>query len=111
MTLTIGDDRTGWLMKLHKTFSGYYLDVGASQVIIDGGIKMLPLSDVTGFDADGVRLADGSTRPFDAVILSTGYKNMRSVIEKLLGAEGADRGGLIGGSGAGGEPGQLCATP
>lgn len=108
MTLTIGDDRTGWLMKLHKTFSGYYLDVGASQVIIDGGIKMLPLSDVTGFDADGVRLADGSTRPFDAVILSTGYKNMRSVIEKLLGAEVADRVGLIGGIGADGEPRNMC---
>ena len=108
MTLTIGDDRTGWLMKLHKTFSGYYLDVGASQVIVDGGIEMLQLSEVAGFIDNGVRLDDGSTRPFDAVILATGYKNMRSVIEKLLGSDVADRVGLIGGIGDDGEPRNMC---
>ena len=108
MELTIGEDRTGWLMKLHRTFSGYYLDVGASQVVIDGGIKVIRLDDVTGFDADGLLMADGSTRPLDAVVLATGYKNMQTVVEKLLGSQVAQRVGLIGGIGADGEPRNMC---
>jgi cation diffusion facilitator CzcD-associated flavoprotein CzcO len=108
MTLTIGEDRTGWLMKLHRTFSGYYLDVGASQVIIDGGIEVLQLSEVEAFRRDAVTLADGTKRHLDAVVLATGYQNMQTVIAKLLGSEVAERVGLIGGIGADGEPRNMC---
>jgi hypothetical protein len=108
LTLTVGHDRTGWLMKLHRTFSGYYLDAGASQVIIDGGIKVLQLGDVATFTADGVRLADGSVERFEAVVLATGYMNMSAVVEKLLGHEVAERVGPIGGIGDDGEPRNMC---
>jgi thioredoxin reductase len=108
LALTVGHDRTGWLMKLHRTFSGYYLDVGASQVIIDGGIKVLQLGSVATFTTDGVQLIDGSVQHFDAVVLSTGYKNMSAVLEKLLGHEVAERVGPIGGIGDDGEPRNMC---
>ena len=108
MTLTIGEDRTGWLMRLHRTFSGYYLDVGASQVIVDGGIKVLQLTELAGFDTHSIQLADGSTQHLDAVVLATGYKNMQAVVEKLLGSDVADRVGLIGGIGTDGEPRNMC---
>ena len=103
MSLTIGDDKTGWLMKLHRTFSGYYLDVGASQAIIDGRIKVIQLNDVETVVEQGVRLEDGTIVELDAIVLATGYKNNRATIERLLGREVADRVGLIGGLGEDGE--------
>lgn len=103
MKLTIGDDETGWLMKLHRTFSGYYLDVGASQAIVDGRIGIVQLSDIDSFTADGVRLNDGTQHQLDTVVMATGYQNNRATIERLLGDEIADRVGMIGGIGENGE--------
>ena len=37
--LDFGPDETGLMMKAYRTGSGYYVDVGASQLIIDGEIK------------------------------------------------------------------------
>jgi putative flavoprotein involved in K+ transport len=103
MTLTIGEDKAGWLMKLHKTFSGYYLDVGASQAIIDRRIKIVQLSDVDTFVPAGVRLKDGTIVKLDAVVLATGYHNNRATIERLLGPGVAAKVGLVGGIGEDGE--------
>ena len=36
--IDFGDDETGLLMKAYRTGSGYYIDVGASDLIIDGEI-------------------------------------------------------------------------
>ncbi|RUW94442.1 NAD(P)/FAD-dependent oxidoreductase, partial [Mesorhizobium sp. M8A.F.Ca.ET.059.01.1.1] len=36
--LDFGDDETGLLMKAYRTGSGYYIDVGASDLIIDGKV-------------------------------------------------------------------------
>ena len=38
--LDFGPDETGLLMKAYRTGSGYYIDVGCSQLIIDGEIKL-----------------------------------------------------------------------
>ena len=35
-----GDDESGLFMKYMRRGSGYYIDVGASQMIIDGKIKL-----------------------------------------------------------------------
>ena len=38
--LDFGPDETGLMMKAYRTGSGYYVDVGASQLIIDGEIRI-----------------------------------------------------------------------
>ena len=40
--LDYGDDESGLFMKYLRRGSGYYIDVGASQLIIDGKIKLAP---------------------------------------------------------------------
>jgi hypothetical protein len=51
--------------------TGYYFNAGASELIVDGTIK-LRRGNVTGFTSTGVALADGSTIDADLVIFATG---------------------------------------
>jgi cation diffusion facilitator CzcD-associated flavoprotein CzcO len=97
MTLTIGEEKAGWIYRLHKTFSGYYLDVGASQAIIDGRIKMIQMADVDRFVSSGVRLNDGQVIELDTVVTATGYRNVQTTIARLFGQDIAERVGPIGG--------------
>jgi putative flavoprotein involved in K+ transport len=108
MTLTIGAEKAGWLWRLQQTFSGYYLDVGCSQVIIDGGIKVIQMSDVERFTPRGLQLTDGTVVELDAVVCATGYRNVRDTVERLFGVDVADRVGRIGGMGEDGEHRNLC---
>jgi putative flavoprotein involved in K+ transport len=108
MTLTIGEDATGWLMKLHRTFNGYYLDVGASQAIIDGGIRIVQLTNVEGFVPTGIKMTDGSVVEIDHVILATGYENTRTLVERLFGSDVANKVGPVGGIGEDGEHRNMC---
>jgi indole-3-pyruvate monooxygenase len=48
------------------------IDVGTVALVRAGKIGVLP--DVQRFEPDGVRFADGVARPFDAVVLATGYR-------------------------------------
>ena len=89
--LTIGRDNTGWSIKLFREAAGYYLNVGASEAIVEGHITMLDFGRVERFVAKGALLTDGSTMPLDAVVLCTGYHDLSQDIEALLGAEVARR--------------------
>jgi putative flavoprotein involved in K+ transport len=103
MTLTIGEEKAGWVHRLHKTFSGYYLDVGASQAIIDGRIKMIQMADVDRFVSSGVQLNDGQVIELDTVVAATGYRNVQTTIARLFGQDIAERVGPIGGIAEDGE--------
>ena len=89
--LTIGDDETGWTMKLFRDVKGYYLNVGASEAIVEGNIKILAFADIDRFVADGVRLSDGSVRPFDVVVLCTGFHDLSEDIAALFGPRVAQK--------------------
>ncbi|MER5915260.1 NAD(P)/FAD-dependent oxidoreductase [Streptomyces sp. NPDC001982] len=97
MQLTIGEEKAGWIYRLHKTFSGYYLDVGASQAIIEGRISIVQMADIERFVEDGVLLRDRRHIALDAIVLATGYRNVQHTVERLLGPEIAERVGAIGG--------------
>ena len=103
MTLTIGEEKAGWIHRLHKTFSGYYLDVGASRAIVDGRISVVQMADVDRFVADGVLLRDGRHVGLDAVVLATGFRNVQNTVERLFGPVVAERIGPIGGVAEDGE--------
>ncbi|WP_017523833.1 flavin-containing monooxygenase [Pusillimonas noertemannii] len=85
--LTIGEDRTGWLMKLFRDLAGYYLNVGCSDAIISGGVKVLDFNRIDHFIANGARLHDGEVVEFDALVLATGYEDQSVDIAGIFGPE------------------------
>ncbi len=95
MVLGDGYEGAGWLDLFLRTGGGYYLNCGASELIIDGSIKVLQTNDVATLEARGARLNDGSLREFDAIVLATGYQNRSVEVAEQFGAEVADRIGPI----------------
>ena len=94
-----GDDGSGLAMKFLRRFSGYYIDVGASQLIIDGKIK-LAHGQVTEIVEDGVVLEDGMKLEADLIVYATGYGSMNGRIADLISQEVADKVGKCWGLGS-----------
>lgn len=86
-----GPDAAGLFMKYFQRGGGYYIDVGASQLIIDGKIKVKQGQEITEVSEKGLKFADGSELEADEIIFATGYKNMKSEAESIFGAEISDR--------------------
>jgi len=96
-----GEDDTGQNMKAMRTGSGYYLDVGASQLIIDGEIGLRAGVEVTRLSGRKIELSDGSYLEADVIIQSTGYQSMHEVVAQVVSREVADRIGRCWGLGSG----------
>ena len=86
-------------MKYLRRGSGYYIDVGASQLIIDGKIK-LAHGQVTEVVEDGVILDDGTKLEADLIVYATGYGSMNGWVADLIDQETADRIGKVWGLGS-----------
>ena len=54
--LEFGEDGTGWPLKFRSRGGGYYFNVGCSELIADGKIRLIQAADITGFTADGLAL-------------------------------------------------------
>lgn len=90
--LDFGNDKSGIYRKYITRGGGYYIDVGCSQLIIDGKIKVQQSPDgISHFEEDALVLADGTRMPADVVVLATGYDNMRTSARKVFGDKVADR--------------------
>ncbi|EJT97523.1 FAD-dependent pyridine nucleotide-disulfide oxidoreductase [Dacryopinax primogenitus] len=83
----MGIEGTGLYRLALERFGGSYINVGASEMIIDGRIKLKNDSPIHSFVADGVKFADGSFLPADAVICATGYGHMHTSIEETFGKD------------------------
>ncbi|SFE03655.1 NAD(P)/FAD-dependent oxidoreductase [Roseivivax sediminis] len=94
-----GDDGSGLFMKYLRRGSGYYIDVGASQLIIDGEVK-LKSGQVTEVVEDGVILDSGEKLEADLIVYATGYNSMNGWVADLMGQEMADRVGKVWGLGS-----------
>ncbi|WP_323718523.1 NAD(P)/FAD-dependent oxidoreductase [Paracoccus aminovorans] len=94
-----GDDDSGLFMKYLRRGSGYYIDVGASQLIIDGEVKLVS-GQVDHFEADAVVLTDGTRLPADLVVLATGFGSMNGWAADLISQEVADKVGKVWGLGS-----------
>ncbi|MEI4473600.1 NAD(P)/FAD-dependent oxidoreductase [Frigidibacter sp. MR17.24] len=94
-----GDDGSGLFMKYLRRGSGYYIDVGASQLIIDGKVKLVK-GQVDRFEPDAVVLADGTRLPADLVVMATGFGSMNGWAADLISQEVADRVGKVWGLGS-----------
>ena len=90
--LDFGNDGSGIYRKYITRGGGYYIDVGCSELIIDGKIKLEQSPDgIKGFTDKALMLADGRELEADVVVLATGYDNMRTTLRKALGDKVADR--------------------
>jgi putative flavoprotein involved in K+ transport len=94
-----GADGSGLFMKYLRRGSGYYIDVGASQLIIDGKIK-LAQGQVAEVVEDGVILGDGTKLEADVIVYATGYGSMNGWVADIVDQETAERVGKCWGLGS-----------
>ncbi|EIN13097.1 FAD/NAD(P)-binding domain-containing protein [Punctularia strigosozonata HHB-11173 SS5] len=87
----LGPEDSGFLLMAYSRGGGYYLDVGASQMVIDGKIKIKNGSGIERFTKSGIKFADGSEIPADVVIFATGFGDPRTAIASVSGKEIADK--------------------
>ena len=95
-----GDDGSGLFMKYLRRGSGYYIDVGASELVADGKIKLKTKVSVAEIKPHSVVFSDGSELPADIVVSATGYGSMNGWAAQLISQEVADKVGKCWGLGS-----------
>jgi len=95
-----GEDGAG----IHATYlrrgAGYYIDVGASQLIVDGSIKLKSPAGIETIAGQSVLLSDGTALPADLVVYATGYGSMNQWAAELISPEVAAKVGRCWGLGS-----------
>lgn len=94
-----GADGSGLFMKYLRRGSGYYIDVGACDLVADGKIK-LAHGQVERLTEHAVVLADGTELPADLVVYATGFGSMNGWAADLIGQDVADKVGKVWGLGS-----------
>jgi cation diffusion facilitator CzcD-associated flavoprotein CzcO len=97
--LDYGEGNTGWQFKYLTRGGGYYFNVGCSDLVVSGEIKLIQFSDIESFVAEGARMKSGERLAADLIVLATGYKGQQYLVRQLFGEEVADRVGPIWGFG------------
>ncbi|KAG6374832.1 FAD/NAD(P)-binding domain-containing protein [Boletus reticuloceps] len=82
--LTFGEDGSGFFRLAFNKAGGYYFDVGASQLLIDGKIKLKSDGPIKKFTPNGLLFEDGSTLDADVVVFATGYGDSRNASFDLI---------------------------
>jgi putative flavoprotein involved in K+ transport len=99
--LDFGDDGSGLFMKYLRRGSGYYIDVGASELVANGSIKLKSRVTVERINPKSVTFSDGSELPADLIVYATGYSSMNGWAAQLISQEVADKVGKCWGLGSG----------
>jgi putative flavoprotein involved in K+ transport len=94
-----GPDDSGMSLKFLRRGSGYYIDVGGSELICDGRVA-LAHGQVSRLTEDAIILADGTELPADLIVYATGYGSMNGWAADLISHEVADRIGKVWGLGS-----------
>jgi putative flavoprotein involved in K+ transport len=99
--LDFGEDDTGLHTKYIRRGSGYYIDVGASELVANGSIKLKSRVNVERITEHAVVLSDGSELPADLIVYATGYGSMNGWAAEIISQEVADKVGKCWGVGSG----------
>ena len=94
-----GDDGSGLFMKYLRRGSGYYIDVGAAELVANGDVKLVR-GQVDHLTEHAVVLADGTELEADLVVYATGYGSMNGWVADLVDDETAERLGKVWGLGS-----------
>jgi putative flavoprotein involved in K+ transport len=98
--LDFGDDNSGLFMKYLRRGSGYYIDVGASELVANGSIKLRSGVEVREIRPRSVVLSDGSELEADLLVYATGYGSMNGYVAQIVSPEVADKVGKCWGLGS-----------
>lgn len=111
--LDFGEDGSGLMMKAFRTGSGYYIDVGASDLIANGHIAIKSGVEIGAVKERSVELDDGSELPADVIVMATGFQSMNRALAPIISEEAADKVGKCWGLGSGvpGDPGPWEGEP
>ncbi len=99
--LDFGEDGSGLFCKYLRRGSGYYIDVGASELVANGDIKLKSGVEVKRITENGIEFSDGSELDADLIVLATGYGSMNGWAAQLISQEVADKVGKVWGMGSG----------
>ncbi len=98
--LDFGDDGSGLFMKYLRRGSGYYIDVGACDLVANGDVKLRSGVDIARITENSVILSDGTELPADLIVYATGYGSMNGWVERLVSPEMAAKVGKCWGLGS-----------
>lgn len=98
--LDFGVDGSGLFMKYLRRGSGYYIDVGASELVADGSVKLKSGVNIDHINPESVTLSDGTELPTDLIVYATGYGSMNNWLANLISPEVADQVGKVWGLGS-----------
>ena len=98
--LDFGADGSGLFMKYLRRGSGYYIDVGASELVANGSVKLKSGVNIERIQPRSVVLTDGTELPADLIVYATGYGSMNRWLADLMSPQTADRLGKVWGLGS-----------
>ena len=98
--LDFGVDGSGLFMKYLRRGSGYYIDVGASELVANGSVKLKSGVGIERVNPKSVTLSDGTELPADLIVYATGYGSMNGWLADLISPEIADQVGKVWGLGS-----------
>lgn len=101
------EDGAGLMMKALRSGSGYYIDVGASELVANGAVKVRSGVEIVEIKQTSVVLSDGTELDADLIVYATGYKPMNEWVAAIVSRKVADQIGPNWGFGSGmkGDPG------
>jgi len=99
--LTFGEDGSGLSAMYARRGSGYYIDVGASDLVAQGLIGLRSGANIQRVLPEGLELVSGEVLPADLIVWATGYGSMTEWAAHLICAEVAQRVGPCWGLGSG----------
>ena len=98
--LDFGVDGSGLFMKYLRRGSGYYIDVGASELVANGSIKLKSGVNIERINPNSVTLSEGTELPADLIVYATGYGSMNGWLADLISPDVADKVGKVWGLGS-----------
>lgn len=97
----MGEDGSGIQTAYLRRGAGYYIEVGASQLLIDGRIGLRSPAEILALDEEGALLNTGEHLKADLIVCATGFGPMSGWIEQLVSREVARKVGPCWGLGSG----------
>lgn len=105
--IDFAEDGVGISGKYQRSASGYYIDVGACEMVADGRIGLKSGTGIAHLTESGMAFEDGSHIEADLIVYATGFGSMEQWVARLIGEDVADKIGKCWGYGSGfkGDPG------
>ncbi|KAF7350591.1 Flavin-binding monooxygenase [Mycena sanguinolenta] len=85
MSLTMGKDGGGQYPMFFERFGGYVIDVGVTDMIRSGQVKIKQGVEIARFTKNSAIFTDGSSLETDAVVFATSYESIRDTMRGLFG--------------------------